>query len=127
MGELDIKLGDVKANYLRQTLTELQDTSQRLRDVETSIGPARRLLEVKAQGAGSDVDEPEYTIRISRVRDGGMITVDATDETMLSPGDVVEVKLKRRVSDSVPSPSTQAIRELDPTSSVAESGQPASR
>ena len=127
MGELDIKLGDVKANYLRQTLTELQDTSQRLREVETSIGPARRLLEVKAQGAGSDVDEPEYTIRISRVRDGGMITVDATDETMLSPGDVVEVKLKRRVSDSVLSPSTQAIRELDPTSSVAESGQPASR
>ena len=58
MGELDIKLGDVKANYLRQTLTELQDTSQRLREIETTIGPARRLLEVKAQGAGSDVDEP---------------------------------------------------------------------
>ena len=44
MGDLDIKLGDVKANYLRQTLAELQDTSQRLREVETSIGPARRLL-----------------------------------------------------------------------------------
>ena len=124
MGELDIKLGDVKANYLRQTLTELQDTSQRLREVETSIGPARRLLEVKAQGAGGDVDEPEYSIRISRVRDGGMITVDATDETMLSPGDVVEVKLKRRISDSAPSLSTQAIRELDPTSSFAEGSHP---
>ena len=47
LGELDIKLGDVKATCLRQTLTELQDASQRLRDVETSIGPARRLLEVK--------------------------------------------------------------------------------
>ena len=34
---------------------------------------------------------------------------------MLSPGDVVEVKLKRRISDSVPSLSTQAIRELDPS------------
>ena len=120
MGDLDIRLGDVKANYLRQTLAELQDTSQRLREVETSIGPARRLLQVKAQGAGGDVDEAEYSIRISRVRDGGMITVDATDETMLSPGDVVEVKLKRRISDSAPSLSTQAIRELDPTSSVAE-------
>ena len=127
MGDLDIRLGDVKANYLRQTLAELQDTSQRLREVETSIGPARRLLEVKAQGAGGDVDEPEYSIRISRVRDGGMITVDATDETMLSPGDVVEVKLKRRLSDSAPSLSTQAIRELDPTSSVAEGSNPASR
>ena len=27
VGELDIKLGDVKANYLRQTLADLQDTS----------------------------------------------------------------------------------------------------
>ena len=127
MGDLDVKLGDLKAGYLRQALAELQDISQRLRDVETSIGPARRLLQVKAQGAGGDVDEPEYTISISRARDGAMITVDATNETMLSPGDVVEVKLKRRVSDSVLSPSTQAIRELDPTSSFAEGGQPASR
>ena len=120
MGELDVKLGDVKAIYLRQTLAEFQDTAQRLREVENSIGPARRLLEVKAQGAGGEVDEPEYAIRISRFRDGGMITFEAGDETMLSPGDVVEVKLKRRVSDSEPRLSTQAIRELDPTSSVAE-------
>ena len=129
MGELEVKLGDVKANYLRQTLAELQDTSQRLREVETSIGPARRLLAVKAQGAGSDVDETEYTIRISRVRDGSMITIEATEETMLSPGDVVEVKLKRRISDSAPSLSTQAVRELDPMSpsSVAEGSHPASR
>jgi chromosome segregation ATPase len=127
MGELDIKLGDVKSNYLRQTLTELQDTSQHLREVENSLGPAHRLLEVKAQGASGDVDDPEYSIRVSRVRDGGMVTVNATDETMLSPGDVVEVKLKRRISDGVPSLSNQAIRNLDPTSSVAEGTQPASR
>jgi polysaccharide export outer membrane protein len=125
MGELDVKLVDVKASHLRQTLTEFQDTAQRLREVENSIGPARRLLEVKAQGTGGEVDEPGYSVRISRVRDGGMITFDATDETMLSPGDVVEVKLKRR--DSEPGLSTQAVRELDPTSSVAESTRPASR
>ena len=128
MGDLDVKLGDLKAGYLRQALAELQDISQRLRDVETSIGPARRLLQVKARGAGGDVDEPEYIVRISRVRDAGMITFDATDETMLSPGDVVEVKLNRPVSgDGEPSLSTQAIRELDPTSSVAEGIQPTSR
>ena len=45
MGDLDVKLGDVKASFLRQTLTEFQDTFQRLRDVETSLGPARRLLQ----------------------------------------------------------------------------------
>jgi polysaccharide export outer membrane protein len=127
MGELEIRLGDVKANYLRQTLSELQDTSQRLRDFDNSIGPARRLLNVKAQGASGDFDEPEYAIRISRVRDGVMVTVDATEDTMLSPGDVVEVKLKRRVSDGTPPLSTQAIRELDPISSVAEGRNAASR
>ena len=63
MGDLDVKLGDVQSYYLRQTLTELQDTAQRLREIETSLGPARRLLEVKARAAGSDVDDAEYTIR----------------------------------------------------------------
>jgi polysaccharide biosynthesis/export protein len=56
IGDLDVKLGDVKATYLRQILSELQDTSQRLRDVETSMGPARRLLEVKAEGASTEVE-----------------------------------------------------------------------
>jgi polysaccharide export outer membrane protein len=127
VGDLDIKLGEVKANYLGQILTELQDTSQRLREVDVSLGPTRRLLEVKAKAAGSDVDESEYTVRISRVRDGDMITFEATDDMMLAPGDVVEVKLKRHISDIAPSLSTQAMRELDPTSTLAEDIHPASR
>ena len=127
MGDLDIKLGDVQSVYGRQTLTELEDTAQRLREIETSLGPARRLLEVKARAAGNDADDAEYIIRISRVRDGVLVSFDATEEAMLSPGDVVEVKLKRRAWDSTPSLPTQAIRELDPISSVAEGSQPASR
>ena len=127
LGDLEVRLGDVRASYLRQTLAELQDTSQRLRDVETSLGPARRLLQVKARGAGSNGDDAEYTIRISRVRDGDMVTFDVTEETMISPGDVIEVKLKWRGLDSAPSLSTQAIRELDPASSVADRSRPASR
>ena len=99
MGELDIKMGDLKGELSeRQTLAELQETSQRLREIETSIGPARKILQVKAEAASSDSDEAEYTIFISRARDGRMVTFEATDETMLSPGDVVEVKLKRRDS-----------------------------
>jgi polysaccharide biosynthesis/export protein len=126
MGELEVKLGDLKAFSLRQTLTELQETSQRLREVETSLGPARRLLEVKARGIGVD-DDAEYTIRISRVENGGLTTFDAAEETMLSPGDVVEVKLNRRVLDRLPGLSTQAIRELDPTSSFAQDVSPVAR
>jgi polysaccharide export outer membrane protein len=127
MGDLDYRLNEVKAAYLRKTLEELQQTAARLREVETDLGPARRLLEVRARGTGADADESEYTVRISRIRDGSMVTVDATEETMLSPGDVVEVKLKRRMSDRWPGLPTQAIRELDPNSSIAQGTQPVSR
>jgi polysaccharide export outer membrane protein len=124
VGELEFKLGEVKAGYLRQILSELQDTSQRLREVETNLGPARRMLKVKAQGTAND--DAQNTIRISRVRDGIMVTFDATDETILSPGDVIEVKRKRRVPDTAPGLSRQAIRELDSTPFVAEGVLPAS-
>src|SRR5262245_15179000 len=125
MGDLDVKLGDLKSVSVRQTLTELQETSQRLREVETSLGPARKLLEVKARDVSDD--DAEYIIRISRAEDKGLITFDATEETMLSPGDVVEVKLKRRVLDRSPGLSTQASRELDPTSSFAQDVSPVAR
>jgi hypothetical protein len=78
------------------------------------------LLRVKARGAAIDVDESEYLIRVSRVSDGGMATFDVTEEYMLLPGDVVDVKLKRPPSESERSFSTEAIRDLDPASSVAE-------
>jgi hypothetical protein len=49
-----------------------------------------------------------------------MVTFEATNDTTLSPGDVVEVKLKRRAAANAPSLSTQAVRGFDPISSVAE-------
>ena len=127
MGELDVKLGDLRAAFEKQTLGELQETSQRLLETENSMGPARKIREIKAVAASGDSDEPEYAILISRARDGRMVTFEANNETTLSPGDVVEVKLKRRDSENVPSLSTQAVRSLDPSSSVAEGSEPVSR
>jgi hypothetical protein len=42
------------------------------------------------------------------------------EETLLSPGDVIEVKPKRTVSGNEPGLSTEVIRELRPASSVAQ-------
>jgi hypothetical protein len=64
------KLGDVKATYEKQTLIELQDASQRLAEIENSIGPARKLPEVKSEAVDSEAEESNYTIFVSRVRDG---------------------------------------------------------
>src|SRR4029077_7440208 len=64
LGDLDVKLGDVKATYVRQVLEQLQETTQRLREIETTLGPARKLLDIKAEGASEVTDETDYVILI---------------------------------------------------------------
>ena len=115
-GDLDIRLGDLKGTYERQILAELQDTSQRLLETENSIGAARKILGIKSDAANGDRDDPEYAVFISRERDGRLVTFEASEDSTLSPGDVVSVKLKRRDSDGdLPSSSTEAATEFDPT------------
>ena len=135
MGDIDIRLEDVKANYERQTLVELQETSQRLSETENSIGPARKTLKVRAEAATNDSDDADYAIFISRPRDGRVVTFEVSDDATLSPGDVVEVKLKRHdtedgssadgssASIDGSSASTQAELSAEPISSVAEGSQ----
>ena len=135
MGDIDIRLEDVKANYERQTLVELQETSQRLSETENSIGPARKTLTVRAEAATNDSDDADYAIFISRPRDGRVVTFEVSDDAMLSPGDVVEVKLKRHdtedgssadgssASIDGSSASTLAGLSAEPISSVAEGSQ----
>lgn len=118
MGELDVKLGELKATHERQTLAELQDASQRLAEIENSLEPARKLVRVKADASGGDAGE--YTILISRVRDGRLATAEATSETMLSPGDVVEVKRKPGDPAGLPSVWTQAVQDSSLVQPVAE-------
>jgi hypothetical protein len=58
-----------------------------------------------------------------------MVVIEATSETILSPGDVVEVKLKRRDPESMGLPSTEAARSLglNPAASLAEGSISSSR
>jgi polysaccharide biosynthesis/export protein len=126
MGELDVKVGDLKAAYTRQVLGELQETWQRLRGVETALGPARRLRDVKAEAASRETGESDYAVSISRAHEGRVVSFDATNETTLEPGDVIEVKLKRKPGDLWSLP-TEAARSLIPNSSLAEGTTPISR
>jgi hypothetical protein len=95
MGDFDVKTEDLKASYKRQALSELQECGQRLREIDATIGTAHKLRDVKAAYANIRSDEPNYTIFVSRMSDSGPITFSATNETVLAPGDVIEVKLKR--------------------------------
>ena len=129
MGDLDVKLGDVKATYVRQVLEQLQQTTQHLREIETTLGPARKLLDIKAEGASEVTDEADYVILIGRVEQGRLVNFNATSETTLLPGDVVEVKRKGRNPRDIESPATGAARDLglDPTSVLAEGSASPSR
>lgn len=107
VGELDVKLGDTRASYERQVLVELQETSQRLRAIETILGSARKLRDVKADEASGVSGDANFIVTISRVREGRLVEFEATNQTILSPGDVVEVKRKRDTG-SMDMPSTEA-------------------
>ena len=119
MGELDVKVGDLKAVYMRQVLAELQETSQRLRGIETTLGLARKLRDLKAEAASRETGGPEYAISISRAHEGRMVSFDASNETTLEPGDVIEVKLKRESGNLWSNPSEAAL-SLIPNSTLAE-------
>jgi polysaccharide biosynthesis/export protein len=129
MGEIDVRLGDMKANYLRPVLGELQQTAQRLREIATTIGLARKLRDIKAEAASGVSGDAEYTYVISRLKDGRMVKVDATDETGLLPGDVVEVRRKQPDTESAGLSSTDAADSLNPspTRHVAEQIESAAR
>jgi polysaccharide biosynthesis/export protein len=130
MGELDVKIEEVKANYNRQTVSELQETSQRLREIEAIIGMARKLRDIKAEYTNIRSDEPDYTILISRRSGSGTGTFNATRETILEPGDVIELKLKSRREPGALSLPTQAAMpssKLTADSSPAESSATRSR
>ena len=65
-------------------------------------------------GVTGEEDEEDYVILISRLEQGRMVNFDATNETTLLPGDVVEVKRKEPHTDirSVEFSSTESVRDL---------------
>jgi polysaccharide export outer membrane protein len=116
LGDLGVKQEEVEANYKRQVLTELQETSQHLRDIDATLGTARQLRNLKAQKVGFGDEGPNYTILITRAGRSGSVTLNATDDTKLEPGDVIEVKTNRR--DPIDSPATEAA--LNPQKAPAQ-------
>lgn len=109
-GKPDVKLGEVKATYVRQVLRELQETTQRLREIETTLGPARELLDIKADGASEVTDEADYLILIRRVEHN---CARNTNPPRMEASDLYE----RGVTNTAMIPSASAAATVAPTSS----------
>jgi len=117
LGDLDIKIGDLKATFNRQILTELEKTLQSLRDADTALVTARAFRRVKAQDVGRGGAGASMTVRITRFRDGEPVTFKARSNTVLEPGDVVEVKLELPDTDGM---SATATRKMKPETTATD-------
>ena len=90
MGDLQVRKQEVKANYTRQIINDLQDTSQRLLNIDATLGTARQLRRLRAQEI--EFSTEEYAVQVTRTRPDNVTTTNATEDTKLEPGDVVEIK-----------------------------------
>jgi polysaccharide export outer membrane protein len=98
IGEIGVRIQEAENEYMRRTMTELQETRSRLQELDITIPVAQEMRETRQQQAraalvGMAADMP-YTIAILRSRSGKEQIVQADMSTRLSPGDIVEVRRK---------------------------------
>ena len=92
-GELDSKVQEVEATFKRQVATQLQETRDRLKELEVTLPAAVRIRDVKLQYAGgAAAQDAKHLIRVTRTRNGRSVILDANETTPVEAGDVIDVK-----------------------------------
>jgi hypothetical protein len=95
--DLDMRIEDAEAHYRRSVLVDLQDARQRLNELEVTLTSAREMREVKAVDAADADSESARTIEITRIDfTGTPRTFVAQKDTIVQPGDVIDVKVRAR-------------------------------
>jgi polysaccharide biosynthesis/export protein len=94
IGEIDIRSLEIENAYKRQVTAELADTVQQLREAEVSFVAARDMLDLRVADRtdGYQGKSRQYKVTIIRTDGRETRTFRASDDTLLSPGDVLEVK-----------------------------------
>jgi polysaccharide biosynthesis/export protein len=96
LGEIDIKVQDAHNLFTRRVMGELQETRAKLQEIEATLPTARGIRDLKLQVtggvAGINAERPRLSIAIVRSRGNEATTLNATEATLLEPGDVVEVR-----------------------------------
>lgn len=99
LGELTLRLRELDTTYMRRVVLELQETRQKILEVERSLPTAREIAEsrrrrvVASQGSSVAAD---WDIQITRQAGLTPVTLQAKFETPLQPGDIVQVAPKTR-------------------------------
>jgi polysaccharide biosynthesis/export protein len=138
IGEVDIKINDTTNVYKRRILLELDDLRRKVQEIDASLPSAREMRDVRsaqaANAAGVAQAPPSYRISLRRSVDDELRTLSVSGETLLEPGDVVEVKRLRMDTPGIVSGPTdsgqakagpsssapRATKDMSPNRSLAE-------
>lgn len=99
LGELTLRLRELDTTYMRRVVLELQETRQKILEVERSLPTAREIAEsrrrrvIASQGSSVAAD---WDIQVTRQAGLTPVTLQAKFETPLQPGDIVQVAPKTR-------------------------------
>jgi polysaccharide export outer membrane protein len=110
IGEIGVRMQEAENEYMRRTMTELQETRSRLQELDITIPVAQELRETRFQqsrAALMGMAEASYSVAILRARGGKEEIVQADMSTKLLPGDIVEVR--RNGIPGAPSPAMSLI------------------
>ncbi|KRE05840.1 hypothetical protein ASE63_05835 [Bosea sp. Root381] len=95
LGELAIRVRDIRDIYQRRVKTELQETLMRLGEIEAALPAARGTRELRLRQVGF-VEEaggaPRRALFVSRAAGDKSETFAVTDTTLLEPGDILRVE-----------------------------------
>jgi polysaccharide biosynthesis/export protein len=90
-GDLDFKIQEVEAAFKRQVETQLQETRDRLNELEIMLPAAIKIRDVKLQYAGA-AQGGKHLVSITRTRNGHTVVLDANETMSVEPGDVINIK-----------------------------------
>jgi len=102
LGDLELKSNEAVAAFKRQVVIELREVRDRLNELEVTLPAAREIRNVKLQYASGliGIDIPR-TFKVTRVQNGDVSVLEATETTALEPGDIVDVKRVLPPAESV--------------------------
>jgi polysaccharide export outer membrane protein len=93
IGELDIRIQEADSTFRKKLEEDLQGVQSRLAELDATLPVAREIREVRLQQVSNVTGETARAISITRLQQGGFAVLEASENMILNPGDVVEVQL----------------------------------
>jgi polysaccharide export outer membrane protein len=114
LGELGLRIREAREAFQRRVWSELQDSMQRLAELDAALPAARLTRELRLRQVGfaeETVGPPRRSLSVTRQVDQRSDTFPITEGTLLEPGDILRVERQREAeSGPAPIPTPTAMR-----------------